>query len=63
MCWEGIDMTVKELITALQALPENEKDFEVRCWMPGQHIELSPYLIKYQSNAILIEGNTKDFAS
>lgn len=59
-------MTVKELIKHLRDLPKEDRDLEVRVWLPGSHIAIDgvpfgfnkgPRQEYLQERIVLIEGN------
>lgn len=56
-------MTVNELIARLQRLPVEERDLEVRVWLPGSHISLdgTPVCLPSSNLAalpiVIVEGN------
>jgi hypothetical protein len=54
--------TIRELRTALMAVPEAEADRELRVWMPGSRIKITarPFKVRGQW---MIEGNVEPDAA
>lgn len=49
--------TVKQLKAALANLPPGLDEAEVKIWLPGSHISLSPFVLVRSDKRVLIEGN------
>lgn len=56
-------MTVNELIAQLQSLPDDQRNMEIRVWLPGSQITIDGSAFKLlptplnPSPVILVEGN------
>jgi hypothetical protein len=50
-------MTVKELRDHLAKVPGKYDDLQIKAWLPGSTISLSPMMVEPYHGNILIEGN------